>query len=102
MRSILLALLTISFLSNCARLDRRIEAAGALEAAREATRELPPYPPRCAQLQRTGVQLGDRLDIVSQKQDDALVRYARQVTACAAWYDRLKAGFAETAEEQDT
>lgn len=94
------------FLGGCGRdrlsvlASQQAEAAqvpSALAVADEERRigqTLPDYPARCRQKHRAGVKAGDRLDAATLKYDRALAASHRQIDACAAWYDNLKAGIA--------
>ncbi len=51
---------------------------------------LPALPSACRAKIRSGVQIGDRLDVALRKTDNALARQHTRVDGCAAWFDELR------------
>lgn len=66
---------------------RKKAAADQVGAALESAGARPPLPSDCRKLERSGVKVGDRLDIALVKTDAALGRANQRVTRCAGWYD---------------
>ncbi len=91
-----MALSMMACLTGCAGADRAIRDAAGDRAAIEETRALPALPSDCRRLHRSGVGAGDRIDVALLKTDAALVRHQAQTGHCAAWYDDLRAGWADT------
>jgi hypothetical protein len=92
-------LLTAIFLTGCATADQRIAAAartkaeaGLVQTAIEAARHVPGIPDDCRTRERSGVAMGDRLDVALLKTDRALGRANARVERCAAWHDQFKTG----------
>lgn len=69
---------------------READAGLAVGAAREAAR-IPDWPADCRRHERTGVVVGDRLDVAALKGDQAVGRGNARIDRCAAWYDALQA-----------
>lgn len=97
-RSILTVLSMVLFLSGCATArDQALEAAqrqGELNAQR-----YPPLPEDCRRQERSGVRLGERLDVALIRTDQALGRANARAARCAAWYDDLTAETAPNGTE---
>lgn len=85
---------SLIFLTACAGIDRRIDAAAEAEGQLEATRTLPDLPAYCREHTRSGVSRGDRLDTALLKTDAALAAEHERTRICAQWYDDLQEGFA--------
>ena len=95
------ALLTTLLLAACATDDAadRVNASAAIEAdaslavdaARRAA-QIPDLPADCRRHERTGVRVGDRLDVAALKGDQAVGRGNARIDRCSAWYDSLRAG----------
>jgi len=90
----LLAVSSLVFLTACAGIDERLDAAAEAEGQLEATRTLPELPAYCREHTRSGVRRGDRLDTALLRTDAALHAEHRRTDACAEWYDGLREGFA--------
>jgi len=88
----LLVMLSIGlFLSACQTDRDRAKLAGArLGAAAAQAKPDPDLPRDCRKQERSGVQLGDPLDIALIKTDRALGHANARVTRCAAWHDRFR------------
>jgi len=56
----------------------------------DKTRELPKIPSDCYKREKTGIVLGDRLDVAQAKTEDALDRTENRLGRCVRWYDRLR------------
>lgn len=96
----MVALSALLFCLSCTTAKERVEAAGRIQGQLEASRVLPDYPADCRKYERTGVVLGDRLDVAAIKGDRAVGRGNARIRRCAGWYDGIKAGFAGPAWEQ--
>ncbi|MBZ8133207.1 hypothetical protein [Afifella sp. IM 167] len=75
------------------RLDRAAIATAKAGIAGEAYRAgsaLPDNPADCGRRERSGVVVGDRLDIALLKTDRALGRANARIVRCDAWFDELK------------
>lgn len=86
MRKAFLALLVLGGCSG----DPALEAAGKRIGESRAAYNLPAYPPDCRRRARSGVRMGDTLDVALLKTDQALTRANRRGQRCAGWYDELK------------
>ena len=96
MKSTVCVLLMTGFLSACAGIEARLDAASEAQGQLEASRNLPEWPERCRQIIRSGVRDGDRLDVALLKTDAALVRQQELARVCSRWYDELREGFGDT------
>lgn len=92
----LLAASTPVFLAGCAttdeqaRLGNALATADAIRLAQSALAD-PAAPADCKKLERSGVRVGDRLDVALLKTDQALGRANSRVTRCWEWYQRTRA-----------
>lgn len=81
-------LLILALLAGCSTAEQR-----ALDAARrqgELNAQLfPPYPDDCRKRERSGVRMGERLDVALIRTDQALGRANARISRCAAWYDGI-------------
>lgn len=89
-----LAALTAIFLAGCAGTNGRLERAAQTRGEIEATKALPDLPAYCLEHTRSGVRVGDRLDVALLKTDAALSEEHRRTFVCAEWYGALQRGFA--------
>ncbi|WHP69104.1 hypothetical protein [Phaeobacter inhibens] len=81
------------FLSACWQTDiARIQAAGEAVGEARAEQVLPELPEDCRRQSRSGVRVGDRLDVAVLKVDAALSGQNARTSRCANWYDHLRAG----------
>ncbi len=95
-----LALSMMTFLTACAATEaRRVEAAGQTIGAVRASTQLPPWPDRCRKVVRSGVTVGDDARRALEKTDWALAQQQDIGRVCAAWYDTLRAKFADLSAE---
>ncbi|MDS1135166.1 hypothetical protein [Nitratireductor indicus] len=104
-----IALSMAVFLTGCATVEGRLNAAGATKAeasvvehAIGTTNRLPALPEDCRKQERSGVVAGDRLDVALLKTDRALGRANARPTRCAAWYDQLRQDFSGQPQEDRT
>lgn len=65
-------------------------ALAAAEKSVQQARLMPLLPSECRKTWKSGVQLGDRLDVAAKKGDIALGGANKQIAGCAAWYDRTR------------
>lgn len=65
-------------------------ALAAAEKSVQEARRMPLLPSECRKQWRSGVQLGDRLDVATKKTDIALGGANKQINKCAAWYDATR------------
>jgi hypothetical protein len=86
-------------LTACGTVDERLQVAAATQGETEATKELPPYPTDCRLRERSGVRIGEPLDVALLRTDQALGRANARVRRCGQWYAKIKTGFA--GEERD-
>ena len=86
------AILLISvFLSACQTdRDRAMSAGARIGAAAAQSQPDPPLPEDCRKRERSGVSLGDPLDLALIKTDQALGRANSRVARCAAWHDTYR------------
>ena len=63
-----------------------------VEQAIEAGSGVPDLPPDCRRRERSGVAIGDRLDVALLKTDSALGRANARITRCASWHDEIRKG----------
>lgn len=95
------------FLSGCGNdFAARLGAAEAEKAKADLVEEallvgeLPDLPPDCRRKDRSGVEVGDRLDVAWLKAERALDRQNARGGRCAAFYDGVKETRARAAEPQ--
>lgn len=95
----MIAALALASLAGCATDKARIEGAartsaqaGLVDKAIEAGSKTPDLPADCRRQERSGVKVGDRLDIAALKTDAALSRANARVARCAAWHDEIRKG----------
>lgn len=88
---------TVALLTGCATAESRLATAARTQAQADLTdealavsRRLPPQPADCRAQERSGVQVGDRLDVALLKTDRALGRANARVVRCAEWHDELR------------
>lgn len=93
MKSLVPAVLSLTFLISCAGTDARLNEAARNQGQILATRDLPEYPEQCRRIVRSGVNVGDRLDVALLRTDNALTLHQSLTRECAAWYDELKDRF---------
>lgn len=79
------------FLASCATNKSRVIAAGKLSGEIEASKKLADFPTDCRSKARSGVRVGERLDVALLRTDQALTRQNNRTQRCAEWYDELKA-----------
>lgn len=65
-------------------------ALASAEKSVQQARQMPLLPSECRRLWRSGIELGDRLDVAAKKSDIALGNANKQIAGCAAWYDRTR------------
>ncbi len=73
-----------------AKADVQSDTIDLAEQERVASRALPALPAECRKRERSGVDLGERVDVALLKTDQALTRANKRTVNCAAWYDTLK------------
>jgi hypothetical protein len=83
-------------LSACASADDRLSGAAVLTGRLEATRELPDYPQDCRKKEKSGVRVGEPLDVALLRTDQALARANARLGRCGRWYDGIKTGYARS------
>ncbi|MES0880495.1 hypothetical protein [Roseibium sp. SCP14] len=81
-------------MTACGTVDERLQVAAATQGETEATKELPPYPTDCRLRERSGVRIGEPLDVALIRTDQALGRANARARRCGQWYDKIKIGFA--------
>lgn len=91
----LLMLLSIGlFLSACQTDRDRAKQAGArLGEAAALSAPDPDLPKDCRKRERSGVQLGEPIDVALLKTDQALGRANSRVARCADWHDTYRQQF---------
>ena len=84
-------------LAGCTTDRARLEAAATVQGDASVTaqaiaqaRRVPDQPKDCGAKERSGVQVGDRLDVALVKTDAALSRANARGRRCARWYEDLK------------
>jgi hypothetical protein len=89
-------------LSGCASNKQILAEAEKEKAKAEASvrvikvaKKLPDQPKECGKEEKSGVVLGDRLDIAWRKAENALTRSNSRGARCNAWLNNLRAGFAK-------
>ncbi|WP_199823746.1 hypothetical protein [Labrenzia sp. OB1] len=70
--------------------DRAAGAGARLGAAAAAETAPPELPPDCRERERSGVQVGDPLDLALIKTDRALGQANARVVRCVGWHDRFR------------
>ncbi|UES51170.1 hypothetical protein GFK88_17060 [Roseibium aggregatum] len=84
-------LLISVFLTACQTdRDRAISAGARIGAAAAQSQTDPPLPEDCRKRERSGVVLGDPLDVALIKTDQALGRANSRVARCANWHDTYR------------
>lgn len=88
----LLMLLSIGlFLSACQTdRDRAVSAGARLGEAAAQSAPDPDLPSDCRKRERSGVHLGEPLDLALIKTDRALGQANARVVRCAGWHDRYR------------
>lgn len=81
--------MTAIFLTACQTVDKRITSAAISTGEARASNVLPAKPKDCRRIERSGVVLGDRLDVALIKTDQALGRANARIVRCAAWDDAI-------------
>ena len=84
---------SLTLLAACATVDDRLQQAATQKGQTEATKELPQYPEDCRLKERSGVRIGEPLDVALIRTDQALGRANARVTRCGQWYEKIKIGF---------
>ncbi|KIC42252.1 hypothetical protein RA27_02380 [Ruegeria sp. ANG-R] len=80
------------FCAACSQTEfEQARDAGRRAGELRAQNALPEYPDDCRQLVRSGVAIGDRLDVALLKADAALSGQNDRIQRCADWYDGLRA-----------
>lgn len=93
--------LMVILCASCGPTDReKVRKAAQSFGATNAKAALPELNADCRRVSRSGVELGDRLDIALRKADAALARQNARTRRCAVWYDELRAGFKATGMPQ--
>ncbi|CTQ53527.1 hypothetical protein LP7551_02051 [Roseibium album] len=92
MKQLLMLLLTSLFLAGCQTANERARAAGERIGDAAAASAFPDLPNDCRRQERSGVRLGEPLDLALIRTDQALGRANARVRRCAKWHDAFKAG----------
>lgn len=89
---------TLALLSACATADDRLSRSASQTGRLEASRLLPAYPGDCRKRERSGVRIGEPLDVALLRTDQALGRANARLHRCGAWYDDVKNGYGRGAK----
>ena len=77
-------------MAGCGTNKNRVIGAAKSSGEVEASKKLAEYPSDCRKTSRSGVRIGERLDVALLRTDQALTRQNNRTKRCAAWYDELK------------
>lgn len=86
-------LCSLTFLTACATVEERLEVAAKQMGQTNASRHLPDYPRDCRGKEKSGVRVGEPLDVALIRTDRALGRANARLQRCGQWYDEIKSGF---------
>jgi hypothetical protein len=93
MKQLLMLSLMSLFLAGCQTASKRAKVAGErIGVAAAQASAVPDIPNDCRRQERSGVRLGEPLDLALIRTDQALGRANARVHRCAKWHDAFKVG----------